>query len=103
MLLRLVIYLSILFLGGLIGYKKGIKKEISNKIDTIQIACLLFLLFVMGVRMGLDDKVISSFLNLGYQAVVLSVFSIIFSVIFVMFVTKFISKNSKQEEFSDDL
>ena len=103
MLLRLVIYLSILVLGGLIGYKKGIRKEISDKIDMIQIMCLLFLLFVMGVRMGLDDKVISSFLSLGYQAVVLSVFSIVFSVVFVMFVTKFISKNSKQEEFSDEL
>lgn len=103
MLLRLAIYLSILTIGGFIGYKKGLKNEIANKIDTIQGVCLLFLLFIMGVRMGLDDKVISSFLKLGYQAAIISVFSIVFSVIFVRFVSKYITKNSEEEGFTDEL
>lgn len=103
MFLRLALYLTILTIGGLIGYKKGIKKEIANKIDTIQGICLLFLLFIMGVRMGLDDKVISSFLKLGYQAAILAVFSIIFSVIFVRSISKFVSRNSEQEGVSDEL
>lgn len=103
MLIRLAVYLSILAIGGLIGYKKGLRKEIANKIDTIQVICLLFLLFIMGIRMGLDDKVISSFLKLGYQAVIISVFSIGFSVIFVRFVSKFISKNTEEEGLYDEL
>lgn len=57
----------------------------------------------MGVRMGLDEKVISSFLELGLQALIISVFTIVFSVLLVMSVKKYVVKNMKQGEQKNEL
>ncbi len=90
MAVRLLLYLAILLVGGFIGFKELANKKIISKLDHIQSGSLLFLLFIMGIRIGLDDKVISSFLKLGVQALVLSVFSIVFSVLLIKLVSKYI-------------
>ena len=90
MAFRLSLYLAILLIGGFIGYKELANKKIISKIDTIQSGSLLFLLFVMGIRIGLDDKVVSSFFKLGVQALILSFFSIVFSVLLIKLVSKHI-------------
>lgn len=94
---RLILYLGILLLGALVGYKELGGKKIVSKLSIIQTICLLFLLFIMGVRMGLDDKVVSSFLELGFQAVIISVLTIVCSVICVWAVRKYIVKRGVKE------
>lgn len=94
---RLLLYLGILLIGALAGYKELGGKKLESKLNIIQIICLLFLLFIMGVRMGLDDKVISSFLELGFQAVVISIFTIAFSVLLVKLAKKLIVRNGEKE------
>ncbi|WP_051531083.1 LysO family transporter [Clostridiisalibacter paucivorans] len=94
--MRLLMYLGILVIGGVFSYKDVFGKKIHGKLDIIQTICLLFLLFIMGVRIGLDDKVISSFLKLGFQALIISIFSIAFSVILVKLVKGFIVKNEEK-------
>ncbi|MTI67961.1 MAG: lysine exporter LysO family protein [Firmicutes bacterium] len=84
--LRLILYLSILLLGAILGYKDLISKKILSRLNTLQSISLLFLLFIMGIRIGVDEKVINSFLKLGFQAIIISVFSIFFSVLFVKLV-----------------
>lgn len=100
---RLLIYLGILIVGGFFGYKGYGSKKLDSKLGTIQTICLLFLLFIMGLRIGLDEKVISSFFELGFQALVISIFTITFSVLFVKLVKGFVLKNIQQGEQKDEL
>lgn len=64
--MRLLLYLSILLIGGIIGYKGILSDKITSKVNLIQIICLLVLLFTMGIRMGADKKILSSFMKIGY-------------------------------------
>ncbi|SCG83944.1 hypothetical protein DW1_2380 [Proteiniborus sp. DW1] len=98
MSIRLLLYLGILIFGGYFGYKGYGGKNLDSKLGVIQTICLLFLLFIMGLKMGLDEKVISSFLELGFQALVISIFTITFSVILVKLIKGFVIKNIQQGE-----
>lgn len=80
---RLLIYLSILSIGGILGYKDKISSNLGNRLDILQSICLFFLLFIMGIRIGLDEKVIQSFFTIGYKAGVIAIFTLVFSVLFV--------------------
>lgn len=93
---RLILYLGILLIGGFIGYKGLINKKVFDRLDIIQTCCLLFLLFVMGIKMGTDDNVIASFFKLGYQAIIISVFSIFFSVLLVKLVKGYVIKDNEK-------
>lgn len=95
--LRLILYLALLIIGGMIGYKDLISEKFNSKIGIIQNICILFLLFIMGIRIGLDDKVISSFFTIGVKALLLAVFSIVFSVFFVRLVRKFIIADEEEK------
>lgn len=95
--LRLLLYLAIILLGGIVGYKEFVHKKIVGKMNLIQSLCLLSLLFIMGIKIGGDKEVISSFFKLGYQAVVLSVFSIALSVLFVIIIRKLVFDGKKEE------
>ncbi|SHH60654.1 LysO family transporter [Sporanaerobacter acetigenes] len=94
---RLILYLALLIIGGMIGYKDLISEKFNSKLGIIQNICLLFLLFIMGIRIGLDDKVISSFFTIGAKALLLAVFSIVFSVFFVRLVRKFIIADEEEK------
>ncbi|MBS4540035.1 LysO family transporter [Clostridium sp. D2Q-11] len=95
--IRLILYLAIIFLGGIVGYKDLVHKTVVSKMNLIQSLCLLSLLFIMGIKIGGDKKVISSFFKLGYQAVIISVFSIALSVLFVMAIKKFVIDKDEEE------
>ncbi|WP_427339989.1 LysO family transporter [Caloranaerobacter sp. DY30410] len=100
--IRLLLYLIILILGALVGYKQLGSSKADYNLSKIQNISLLFLLFVMGVKMGLDDRVVSSFLELGFQAIIISAFSIFFSVLLVKSVKSYIVKDSKKERQKND-
>ncbi len=102
MSVRLFLYLGILIVGGFFGYKGYGGKKLDSKLGAIQTICLLFLLFIMGLKMGLDEKVISSFFELGFQAIVISIFTITFSVLLVKLVKGFVLKNIQQGEQNNE-
>ncbi|WP_425449586.1 LysO family transporter [Dethiothermospora halolimnae] len=96
MFFRIFLYLGILLLGFFISRKSLVSKKVINKIDKIQGIALLFLLFIMGFKIGSDEKVIKSFLSIGFKAIILSIFSIFFSVLLIKGVKRFIvSKEGK--------
>ncbi|PAB60494.1 LysO family transporter [Anaeromicrobium sediminis] len=97
---RLLLYLAILIIGAFFGSKGLTKEKVLSKLELFQNVCLLFLLFIMGIRIGIDKNVLGSFFKLGYQAVVLSFFSILFSVLAVKSIKKFIEKDNKKENMS---
>ena len=90
--------MGILILGGYIGFKDKISEKFKSKLNNIQNICLLFLLFVMGIKLGIDNNVINSILSIGLKAFVMSTFTVGFSVIGVFLVSKFIlGKRDKVE------
>ncbi|MCG8540379.1 MAG: LysO family transporter [Clostridia bacterium] len=93
--MRILLYIVIMAIGALVGYKELASQKIFNKMSTIQYACLLFLLFIMGVKIGINKDVLMSVHKLGFTAVIISVFSIVFSVLGVKFVSRFIKAKKK--------
>lgn len=96
--LRLLLYLAVLLIGGFIGYKGKISEKIMNKLNLIQTICLLFLLMVMGITIGIDEKVISSFFTIGFKAIVISIFTIGFSIIGIYLLSRFVLKRRDKIE-----
>ncbi|HZK33317.1 MAG TPA: LysO family transporter [Tissierellaceae bacterium] len=86
--LRLLLYLGVLLIGGIIGGRVKIIENIDKNLGKIQNISLLFLLFVMGVSIGINDKIISNLLSIGFKAGIISIFTIIFSIISVYIVKK---------------
>lgn len=86
--LRLSLYLSFIVIGGIVGRKFKLSKKFHSTLSLIQSVCLLSLLFTMGIKIGLDNDVLGSFFNIGFKAVLISVFSIVFSILGVFFSKK---------------
>lgn len=82
----ILIYLIILIIGGIIGSRRLLRPSVMNRLDFLQSAALLLLLFIMGVNIGLNPEIIASFGTIGLQALVLAAFSIVFSVLAVKLV-----------------
>ena len=95
--IRLIIYFAILFLGFLFGHKDSINTRQYRKINTVQNICLYALLFIMGIRIGLDESVINSFLSIGYMAVVITLITLIATIGIVNLLSRFIL-NRKGED-----
>lgn len=96
--LRLFLYLGILVVGGIIGYKDKVSKKLQSNLNTIQNICLLFLLFVMGITIGINDEVFSNLLSIGFKAGIISIFTIVFSVISINILKRFIVLESDNIE-----
>lgn len=90
--LSLILYLGALIIGGLIGNKMEVNKNTEKILGTAQSLCLLFLLFLMGLKIGLDRDIINSFLNLGVKAIFISIFTISFSILGIFLIRKTIFK-----------
>ncbi len=86
----LIKYLGILTIGALIGYKFNISERVSNNLEKVQNFCLLFLLFTMGITIGMEDEVVNNLFSIGIKALILSVFTIVFSVIGVRVIKKYV-------------
>jgi len=97
-IMRILIYMFIIFLGAWLGARGKLKESFIDKLSHFQFASLLALLFIMGVSIGVNDQVVSAFYRLGYQAFVLSVFSIVFSILFVKLVSGFVLKDKRGSE-----
>jgi hypothetical protein len=93
--IRLLMYLAVILLGALIGAKVKIGERLSGRLGSIQTACLLLLLMVMGIKIGMDREVISSFLSIGYSALVISVFTVGFSILGVKLVSGYVTGGRK--------
>ena len=94
----LALYLGILVLGGVIGYKDKISDKLEANLGIIQTISLLFLLFVMGITIGINDQVVSNLFSIGVKAAIISTSSIIFSIIFVKMISKFVLRSGDKNE-----
>ncbi|SCZ08177.1 LysO family transporter [Alkaliphilus peptidifermentans] len=96
--MNILLYLLILVVGAFIGYKNLLKSSLLNKVGIMQNCALLFLLFIMGVKIGIDKEIVYSFGTIGVQGVVLAFFTIVFSILGVKSVSWMILKTEVKTE-----
>lgn len=88
MAFRILLYFGLLAIGWLLSNKGYIHDKLVGKISAIQTLFLFILIFIMGVRLGMNEQVVSSIGQIGFKAVVFALFTAGFSVIFVFLVRK---------------
>lgn len=96
--LRIALYISIIAAGAFLGARGKLSDRFTGKLSVLQFGSLLFMLFVMGINIGVNDEVVNGFYKLGLQAVVLAAFSILFSVILVRLVVGIVQSGGKDSE-----
>jgi uncharacterized membrane protein YbjE (DUF340 family) len=93
-----LIYLTLLVLGGVLSYKGIIHDKLLKRAGQMQMAFLYMLIFVMGIRLGMDEEVLKAIGNIGVKATVYTIGTISFGIVFVYFTNKFIINNKKEQE-----
>lgn len=80
---RIFLYFGLMAVGWLLSSRNLIHKKLMNRIALVQTVFLFGLIFVMGIRVGMDEQVISSIGEIGLKAFIFAVFTCSFSVLFV--------------------
>ncbi|SHI53495.1 Membrane protein of unknown function [Geosporobacter subterraneus DSM 17957] len=86
--MRILLYVTIILIGAVIGYQDILSSKLKDRLSQIQTWCLLALLMIMGINIGINKEIVGTFFKLGYQGIVLALFSILFSILGVKLVSK---------------
>ena len=89
----------IMLLGIVVGWvlrDKYFLKNISKKVSIVVIISVCLLLFVMGIRIGLDENIVQGFTKIGIVALVIFLSVIISTLFIIKGFTKFLDKNSNE-------
>lgn len=93
------IMLVFLILGIIIGFFDILPEKFIDKFKTIPYASLIFILFLMGSKIGMDPKIIQNFKIIGYKAFMIAIGSIIGSLGFIkLFLGRVSFSMERQEE-----
>lgn len=96
MQLKLLLYIGLLALGMILSRASLFGERLFSRIERIQMACLMLLLFTMGVNLGMNDEIIKSLGTIGAKGVIFGLTTIVFSVLFVHLASKFFLKGVKK-------
>ena len=88
MALRVLLYFGILAVGWLLSSKEKIHEKLIKKISAIQSIILFGLIYIMGVRIGMDEQILSSIGQIGIMAAVFALMTGLFSILFVYIARK---------------
>lgn len=95
---RFLVYIAMLAIGIFIGVKGMSHKKILDQMDKLQLGALVVLLFVMGIRIGADNTVVSQVGDLGLKALIITVGAVVFSVLFLWILRKLRKIDRKGEK-----
>lgn len=98
---KFLIYIGILLLGILFGYKEISHPKLLKRLDQFQMVALLILLLVMGIRIGAEDLVMDNLGTIGLKALSLSAGAILFSVLFLYVFRKLSNRNQQGEKMGE--
>ncbi|NLJ59141.1 MAG: hypothetical protein GX339_09895 [Tissierellia bacterium] len=88
MILRVLMYFGILAIGWLLSSRGAIHGNLMKKISNIQTLILFGLIYIMGVRVGMDEQIISSIGQIGIMAAVFGLITGTFSILLVYILRK---------------
>ncbi len=83
MALRVLLYFGILAVGWFLSSKGKIHENLMKRISVIQSIILFGLIYIMGVRIGMDDQILSSIGQIGVMAAVFALVTASLSILFV--------------------
>lgn len=83
MALRVLLYFGILAVGWFLSSKGKIHGNLMKKISLIQSIILFGLIYIMGVRIGMDEQILSSIGQIGIMAAVFALLTASLSILFV--------------------
>ena len=85
----MITVLVIMVLGMILGYFLKEKKKFLQLSEKLTTAIIFVLLFMLGIGVGLNDKVISSIDTIGWQAAAITLGAIFGSLILALLTYKF--------------
>ncbi|MBN2286175.1 MAG: LysO family transporter [Tissierellales bacterium] len=91
------LYLVLLIVGGFLSYKGIIHDKLIKKAGQMQMVFLYMLIFVMGLRLGLDEEVLEALGTIGFKAFLYAIGTILSGILFVHLADRFLIKSSKGE------
>jgi len=93
----MIVVLLFLTTGIISGYILKNRTNIIKISDKLLTWSIYLLLFLLGISVGSNQKIISNFDKIGFQAIILSIAGVIGSIVIAFFVYKFffLTKNEK--------
>ncbi len=88
--MTILIYIAVLLSGGFISARGFLKPGVEKLADRLLNGTLFVLIFMMGIKIGMDENVVNGFRTIGIQALVLAVSSVAFSIAGVRMVAKYV-------------
>ncbi len=82
-----ILALVIMLIGIFVGLKWFPQKYIRIN-SNVQILCITFLIFLMGVSLGNRNDFFDMIINIGFSSFILAIIPITFSIMFVYVLTK---------------
>jgi len=92
MLLDIIIVISIMVLGMGIGLYIGNRPKIIKVVGILTSFAIFLLLFLLGIGVGTNDKIINNLHSIGLQALILTLGAILGSLICAYLAYKFFFK-----------
>jgi len=86
----ILLYIAVLLTGGFISARGFLKPGVEKQADWLLTGSVFALIFMMGIKIGMDEYVLNSFRTIGIQALVLAVSSVAFSIGGVRLVAKYV-------------
>lgn len=83
MAFRVLLYFGLLAVGWVLSNRGCISGKIMKKLSNIQTLFLFILIYIMGVRLGMDEQVVATIGQIGFKAAIFAFFTAGFSVLFV--------------------
>ncbi len=95
MVSKLLLYMLLLSLGLLLGRKGFFGEKVYDSLDLLQMMCLMLLLFMMGINLGANKKIVESIATIGFKGITYGLATVVFSVIFVNIYARFVYRRGK--------
>lgn len=90
MAVKLLLYMLLLSIGLILGRKGIFGEKVYESLDLLQMICLMLLLFMMGINLGANKKIVESIATIGFKGITYGLSTVIFSIIFVNIYARFI-------------
>lgn len=91
----LALYLGVIIAGVFIGSRKAVKKHKLKWLSVVQTIALILMIFMLGVEIGADDRVIASLGTIGLSALFITLLALAGSVLAVLLVRKLFRLDKK--------
>lgn len=91
-LLNLVIYIALVAIGALLGSRRLWGEQTAYWLGKLQFVSLMILIITLGIKLGADDQVIASLGQIGFAALLITVFAMAGSIIAVTVLRRFVLK-----------